>query len=117
MAKDNDRKFKEIHLEAEKAGRAAAEAAGVEMISVTDGKEVWGPFPICGFGWVHFAGNTAWGRWAKANGIARDDYPKGLCIWVHQFEQSYDLKLAYARAYAEVLKSHGIDAVGRGRLD
>lgn len=118
MAQSQDKVFEAIHLEADAAGRRAAADAELEMLTVRDSNgTVYPPFPICGFGWVHFAGNTAWGRWAKKQGLARNDYPKGLCIWVSGYEQSYDRKLAYAQAYAKVLQEHNIDAYGTGRLD
>ena len=71
----------------------------------------------CGFAWVTFAGNTPWGRWAKAQGIASKGYPKGLQIWVSEFNQSVDRKEAYAQAYAKVLREHGIEAYAQSRLD
>ena len=111
-------RFEEIHAEADKAGREAAREADLDIVRAVDSLgNVSAPFPICGFGWVQFAGNTAWGRWAKSVGLARNAYPKGLSIWVNAYEQSYDKKLAYARGYAEVLTSHGISAMGLGRLD
>lgn len=110
--------FAEIHTAAHAAGIAAGQAARAQMVKAVDrdGTESEA-FPICGFAWVNFAGNTAWGRWAQRNSVARAQYPTGLCVWVHAFNQSYDCKLAYAEAYASVLKSHGIDAYADGRLD
>ena len=71
----------------------------------------------CGFAWVTFAGNTPWGRWAKAQGIASKGYPKGLQIWVSEFNQSMARKEAYAYAYAKVLREHGIEAYAHSRMD
>ena len=71
----------------------------------------------CGFAWVAFAGNTAWGRWAKKAGIARSHYPSGLCVWVSEFGQSVDRKEAYAAAYAQTLRNAGIEAHAGSRLD
>ena len=84
-------------------------AAGIEIECVDDG--------ACGFAWVAFAGNTAFGRWAKKEGIARSHYPSGLCIWVSEFGQSVDRKAAYAGAYAQVLRNSRIDAFADSRLD
>jgi len=84
-------------------------ASGIEIECVDDG--------ACGFAWVAFAGNTAWGRWAKKQGIARSNYPSGLCIWVSEFGQSVDRKSAFASAYAQVLRNSGIDAYSGSRLD
>lgn len=72
---------------------------------------------VCGFAWVAFAGNTAWGRWAKKAGIARAHYPKGLCVWVRDYNQSMQRKEAYATAYAQVLRDNGIDAYPGSRMD
>jgi hypothetical protein len=71
----------------------------------------------CGFAWVAFAGNTAWGRWAKKAGLAGSHYPSGLCVWVREFGQSIDRKEAYAGAYAQVLRNSGIDCHAGSRLD
>jgi len=71
----------------------------------------------CGFAWVAFAGNTAWGRWAKKQGIAGSHYPSGLCVWVSEFGQSVDRKEAFANAYAQVLRNAGIEAHAGSRLD
>jgi len=84
-------------------------ASGIEIECVDDG--------ACGFAWIEFAGNTAFGRWAKKEGIAGNHYPSGLCIWVHEFGQSVDRKAAYAGAYAQVLRNSGIDAFANSRLD
>lgn len=71
----------------------------------------------CGFAWISFAGNTAFGRWAKKQGIARPHWPSGLCVWVSEFGQSVDRKTAYAGAYARVLNDAGIAAYAGSRLD
>ena len=73
---------------------------------------------VCGFAWIWFKGNTKFGRWAKKMGLAKSWYPTGLAIWVGEFGQSYERKMAYARAFAKVLNEYGInDAYASGRLD
>ncbi len=72
---------------------------------------------MSGFAWVYFAGNTSFGKWAKKSGIASEHHPKGLHVWVGEFNQSMERKRAYAMAYAEVLRSHGITAHSGWRLD
>lgn len=72
---------------------------------------------VCGFAWVSFAGNTSFGRWMKKTGKARDHYPKGLCVWVRDYNQSMQLKEAYAEAYAAVLRKHDIEAYAGSRMD
>lgn len=71
----------------------------------------------CGFAWIEFPGNTAFGRWAKKQGLARSHYPSGLCIWVSEFGQSIDRKESYAVAYARVLRDAGVKAFAGSRLD
>ena len=71
----------------------------------------------CGFAWIEFAGNTAFGRWAKKAGVARPHYPKGLCVWVSEGGQSIARKEAYAIAFAKVLNEAGIKAHANSRLD
>ena len=95
--------FRTLVERADDAGRAAADRID--------------PMPWCGFAWVRFAGNTAFGRWAKREGIARKAYGGGLEIWIFQYNQSIDLKAAYARAFAEALQEAGIDAYSGSRYD
>ena len=71
----------------------------------------------CGFAWIAFPGNTAFGRWAKKQGLARSHYPSGLCIWVSEFGQSVERKAAYSGAFAQVLRNAGIDCHAGSRLD
>lgn len=71
----------------------------------------------CGFAWTWLKGNTGFGRWAKKEGIARSGYPTGLNIRAAVQGQSYELKMAYAQAYAAVLRENGITAYAEGRLD
>jgi hypothetical protein len=72
---------------------------------------------VCGFAWVKFPGNTAWGKWTKKQGYAHSSYPTGLQIWVSEFGQSMEKKEAYAYAFAEVLRKHGIKAYAGSRMD
>jgi hypothetical protein len=112
-------KYQEIINQAYKAGIEAGKNArpipmyvidqGIPIDRIDDG--------ACGFAWVNFAGNTAFGKWAKKQGLARSHYPSGLCIWVSEFGQSVDRKEAFAGAYAKVLKDNGIDAYAGSRLD
>lgn len=72
---------------------------------------------VCGFAWVSFPGNTSFGKWAKKTGKATPGYPTGLSVWVHQFNQSYERKMAYATAMAASLAAAGFPAHAGGRLD
>lgn len=73
---------------------------------------------VCGFAWVAFKGNTAWGRYAKKYLGAKSKYGGGLQIRVSAFNQSMQKKEAYASAYAKVLQEAGIaDAYADSRMD
>lgn len=82
------------------------------------GKKYFVSEGVCGFAWVSFPGNTAFGRWAKKEGFAAQFHPKGLCYWVGNFGQSMERKEACARAMAKVLREGGIERVQVGsRMD
>lgn len=122
------KEYEALWAKAHAAGMAAGEAKTPQPMTVyeadglTDrpkpgGKSWYVPEGLCGFAWVKFAGNTGFGRWAKRTGLASKAYPKGLSVWVRQFGQSYERKLAYAQAAAEVLREGGVEAYAGGRLD
>jgi len=122
-SKPND--FQSLHDKAHTAGMKAGENAIPAPMTVYQadfagnpiGKSWFVSEGACGFASVKFKGNTAWGKWAKAQGIASPAYPKGLHIWVGQFNQSIARKEAYAHAYVEVLREAGIEAYAESRLD
>lgn len=72
---------------------------------------------LCGFAWIKFKGNTAFGRWAKKQGYATPAYNGGLQVRVAGFNQSVTRKEAYAHAFAETLRAAGIEAYAESRLD
>lgn len=73
---------------------------------------------VCGFAWVSVPGNTGFGRWLKKEGKGRKGYPSGIQVWIGAYGQSYERKIAHARAMAAVLRGAGIEqAYGTGRLD
>ena len=74
---------------------------------------------VCGFAWVNVKpGTSRFARWIRNTNHGRsDDYYGGTTVWVRYFNQSYERKLAYAEAFAEVLKEAGIRAYAHGRLD
>lgn len=121
--------FADLYYRADKAGKAAAAAARptpmvVGTPSTPLGNDVdpnktryFVPDGVCGFAWIAFAGNTAFGRWAKREKIVSKHYPKGLSIWVGDYGQSMELKEAYARAFAKVLKEAGVEAYAGSRMD
>ncbi len=103
---------------AHQAGHEAATKVVPEPMTVVGAKQIWHvPEGMCGFAWVVFKGNTSFGRWALKNKLARKAYSGGLHLWVSDYEQSYDRKSAYAAAFAEVLRKHGVDAYADNRLD
>jgi hypothetical protein len=73
----------------------------------------------CGFAWVIVKpGNSKFANWLKKNEYARpDSYYGGVSHWVGEFNQSYERKGAYARAFAAVLTKHGIKAYSYSRMD
>ncbi len=125
-------KYAAIAAAADAAGKAAADAATPTPMIVGTAKAIIGPGAdeidyskrtyyvaggVCGFAWVALKGNSGFGRWAKREGIARPGYPSGLMIRANVGGQSYETKMAYAQAYAAVLREHGITAYPQGRLD
>jgi len=125
----NDAKFAALLAKAFAAGAVAGAAVTpVPMVvrqhadSLDDTSPVtkaWHvPDGVCGFGWVHFKGNTPFGRWAKNNGHARPDYPTGLAISSKLMTQSMARNEAWADAVAKVLRDGGVpDAFPQSRID
>jgi hypothetical protein len=81
---------------------------------------------MCGFAWVNIPGTSSLARWVKANQQAMTDrhgfgvhkgYPRGLDLWCRNFDQSWERKKAWAKAFAEVLKAEGQSARHGDRLD
>jgi hypothetical protein len=100
-----------IHLEALQAAKSA-EAAFLAK---------HGEPMFCGFAWVRavVSGNTKLGRDMKKVGFSPMYGASGLQLWnpAGSHTQSMDLKEAGARAYADVLNSHGIKAYVGTRAD
>jgi hypothetical protein len=86
---------------------------------------------VCGFAWVVIkckGKGVKFINGLKKAGIAggenshkeisRSSYHKGFMYWVHEGNQSYELKTAYASAMAKYLRSeHGIECYSGSRLD
>jgi hypothetical protein len=114
--------FRQIHAAALRAGREAAKACVPEPMVVVgsypDGKKRWiVPGGVCGSASIRFKGNTAWGRWAKKRGIADSAYGGGLEIWISEYGQSLERKVAHAQAYANTLGANGIFGWVSSRMD
>ena len=71
---------------------------------------------VCGFASVVIK-NVKFSNGLKKLGIGRKNYPTGYCISVRDFNQSLTRKEAYAYAFAEVLRAHGVDAYIDSRMD
>ena len=68
---------------------------------------------ICGFASVNIKpANCKFARWLVENGLARkSSYYGGVMYHVHQYNQSYERKSAYAYAFANVLREAGLKKV------
>jgi hypothetical protein len=104
---------------AHEAGHEAAKSTNLTMMQVRDGSgRVYEPFPICGFAWVVVSpGTSAFARWLKKEHDWSKHWHRGIYKWVSDYNQSFDMKRAYATAYARVLKDAGHDAYADSRLD
>lgn len=128
-----EREFSELYHRAHAAGMAALLVkVPTPMIVRRDAVQVNGepaldgdyfvPQGPCGFAWIEvYPGNCSFANWLKKNGKARKKYQGGVSIWVSEGEQSVELKEAYARAFAAVLKAANIPGVkgiyANSRLD
>lgn len=113
----NDKVFRELYDWAEAHGRDAAMTATptpmivVERANVLDDTspivKQYAPVMdgVCGFAWVNVKpGNSSFANWLKRNGLARrDSYYGGVTIWVGDYGQSYERKMAHASAMAREL--------------
>jgi len=102
-------------LEAHEHGHNAAMNADLQIIAVVGYED--DPFPICGFGSVRVKGIR--GKTLtefKKRGFDKS-YIGGQVLSVRDYNQSYDMKKAYAQAFAKVLKENGFNAWAESRLD
>ena len=73
---------------------------------------------VCGFAWILvFPNSQGFARWATKMGIGSKAYGGGIQIWVGYYGQSMEMKLAYAKAYVEVLQKYGIKSFAESRMD
>lgn len=124
-------KYAQILNEAHEAGMAAGSAKTPQPMVVTERvnplddssavKNRWYvPSGICGFASVITKehGNGKFVRYLKSAGEGKKHYYGGHYVkWVREFGQSYEQKVAYAHAYADVLNNYGIKAYVEDRLD
>lgn len=127
-------KWEDLWCEADAAGKAAAAAlydsgqlqpmVVQQHANMMDDqspvvKSYYVPEGPCGFAWVVVRpGNHSFALWCKKHQKARPNYGGGMMVkWVHEYGQSMQLKEAYARAFAEVLRGAGINAYSSSRMD
>ncbi len=107
-----------ILIEAHENGRAAAAETELNMVRAVDQDgRVSNPFPICGFASVRVKGLR--GKVLaefKRRGFEKH-YDSGQYLWVGEYNQSFDMKSAYARGYTQTLIRHGFSAWAESRLD
>lgn len=78
------------------------------------------PQGVCGFASVITSehGNSKFVKYLKSIGEGDKYYYGGYYVkWVREFGQSYEKKVDYAKAFADVLNSYGIKAAIESRLD
>lgn len=114
--------FTQWWAEAHEAGLAAGVAARPTPMIVTEsssGQQWHVDEGACGFAWIVVTpGNSSFANWARKTQPTHKEYTGGLCVrWVGEFNQSYERKVAYASAFAKVLRGYGINASSRSRLD
>lgn len=129
MTSLRDNEYQTLYNEAHEAGMAALEAKTPRPMVVScienpldDGSPVVKsysvPGGVCGFAWIIVRpGNCAFARWTRKQGFSSKAYSGGDQIWVPYGRQSYEKKMAYAGAFAQVLEDAGIRASAGGRLD
>lgn len=125
-------RFREAYRAAARAGTVAAgKCVPTPMVVVEHANQLDDSSPIvkqyepimdgvCGFAWINVSpGNSSFARWLTSNDLASKAYRGGVDIWVSEFGQSYELKMAYARAFAESLGRSDVGAkvYAGGRLD
>ena len=115
--------WQELWASARAAGEAAADRCVptpmiVESMTAGEVKTYYVGTGMCGFANIRFAGNTSFGRWAKKTERATKCYSGGLITPVHVGGQSYEIKRAFAQAFAARLREGGVaDAYYTADLD
>lgn len=73
---------------------------------------------VCGFAEVIVTpGTSSFAHWVKKNRGWSKHYHGGMRLWVSDYGQSYERKVAYAAAFVEVLRKYDIKAHMSSRLD
>jgi hypothetical protein len=123
------KEFSALWEKAHEAGYAAGAAAATTPMVVSQHanpldenspvKQEWVvPDGPCGFAWVTIKPATsAFAKWVKQYRRARAGMYGGIEHSIWEFGQSYQRKVAYARAFANVLTDAGFTAYTGDRLD
>ena len=109
-----DRSIESILREADLVGRTEAEKTNPQMVQLKGRKGE--PFPSCGFADVRVMGVRG-NKLAKLKEFGFTKYSEGYGFHVGDYNQSYDLKKAYADAFTNVLRENGFNAWSESRLD
>jgi len=131
MTKTQEKEYEALFNKAHLAGLHAGDSVAVAPMYVVEHtnplddnspiKKVYPPVMdgVCGFAWVNVRpGTSTFARWLRKTNKGRtDSYAGGVTIWVGHYNQSMTRKEAYARAFAEVLRSAGITAYSNSRMD
>lgn len=116
-------RYQEIHEKADQAGQEAAhECTPTPMVVQSFGhspQEYYVSQGVCGFAYVNVKpGTSGFARWLKAQNIAsKDSYRGGVTMSVFLYNQSMELKNAYATAYAKILLKEGVHAYSYSMMD
>lgn len=119
-----------VHEAAHEAGMAAGEAARPTPMVVVQRENPWDDSSpvvrqyapvmdgVCGFAYVTVRpGTSSFAKWLKVHNHGFKAYYGGVQFSVRAFNQSYEQKVAYARAYAAEVNKVGVAAYVESRVD
>jgi hypothetical protein len=115
----NDKLFQKIYAKAYQAGmEAGSNFSPTPMVVGHETSPLSGKLDtsrsvevvndgVCGFAWVNIKpANSAFANFLRRKGYGRNDsYYGGLTVWIHEFGQSYQRKVKFAGAFAEVIRN------------
>ncbi len=113
--------IEQLHIEATQNAKNAVGKFLADWNAKTGGNEYGEPM-YCGFAWVDVnvgRTNSQLAKQLAAVGFRKSHRPKTMTLWdpAQHRGQSMDCKEVGARAYAEVLQKHGIEAYMGSRAD
>jgi hypothetical protein len=111
----------DLWAEADFAGDKAAMAVLPNPMYVTDGNgnEFFVSDGLCGFASIHFkSARSKFVSYLKEDNMGYKPVTMtGYRLPVNEYGQSYERSKAYAEAFVEVLRKHGIECYADSRLD